>query len=101
MRALSARLRRPARRTCQAPCLRPPPHSWVQVADEECAPSWDAPRHVALRVPLVVPPHQRRALFVHSNLPDDLGIQCALLSRPSPAQTRVASVGSPLHKPGC
>lgn len=48
---------------------------WDLVADEQCAPSWDTPREIRLAKPVVVSPHHTRALFVHSNLPDDLGIQ--------------------------
>jgi hypothetical protein len=51
------------------------PTGWALVADEECAPSWDVAREVRLSVPVRILPHHRRALFVHSNLPDDLGIQ--------------------------
>ena len=48
---------------------------WEQVAEEECAPSWDTAREVRLAHPVHVLPHHTRALFVHSSLPDDLGIQ--------------------------
>lgn len=51
------------------------PTGWALVADEECAPSWDIPREIRLTTPVRILPHHRRALFVHSNLPDDLGIQ--------------------------
>ena len=59
------------------------PDGWELVADEHCAPSWDTPRQVALRVPVVVSPHRKVALFVHSNLPDDLGIQYQSYGRDS------------------
>jgi hypothetical protein len=48
---------------------------WALVADEECAPSWDIAREIRLSTPVRILPHHTRALFIHSNLPDDLGIQ--------------------------
>lgn len=48
---------------------------WKLVADRVCRPSWDRPLEIKLNTPLIVPPHSRRALYCHSGLPDDLGIQ--------------------------
>ncbi len=48
---------------------------WQLVADEECAPSWDNMREIRLSTPVRVLPHHSRGLFVHSSLPDDLGIR--------------------------
>jgi hypothetical protein len=48
---------------------------WSLVADRVCRPSWDRPLEIKLHTPLVIPPHGRRALYCHSGLPDDLGIQ--------------------------
>ena len=48
---------------------------WELIADKYYRPSWD--RHVEIRFnkPVRLLPHTRRALYCHSDLPDDLGIQ--------------------------
>mmetsp|Transcript_22148 Transcript_22148/g.71727 ORF Transcript_22148/g.71727 Transcript_22148/m.71727 type:complete len:504 (-) Transcript_22148:1065-2576(-) len=51
------------------------PSRWRQVAEEQCAPAWDQHRELVLAVPVVVPPRTRRGMYIHSNLPDDLGLQ--------------------------
>lgn len=48
---------------------------WALVHDEQLPPSWNTAREVRLQQPVRIMPHHTRALFVHSNLPDDLGIQ--------------------------
>ena len=48
---------------------------WEEVADEFCSPSWDHPREIFLSSPVRVLPGSRIALYIHSGLPDDLGIQ--------------------------
>jgi hypothetical protein len=54
-------------------------NGWVEVADVECQPQWDRPCAIPLDQRfsdgLVVLPHRTIALYVHSGLPDDLGIQ--------------------------
>jgi len=48
---------------------------WELVAEQTCRPSWDKPLEIKFDVPVVLLPHSRRGLYVHSGLPDDLGIQ--------------------------
>ena len=48
---------------------------WVRVADQFCRPSWDKPVEIKFDIPVKLLPHQRRGLYCHSGLPDDLGIQ--------------------------
>ena len=48
---------------------------WELVADQVCRPSWDNPIEIVFQKPLTVLPHERKALYCHSGLPDDLGIQ--------------------------
>ena len=48
---------------------------WTLVHDAHVAPSWNAATEIRLHVPVHVLPHHTRALFVHSDLPDDLGVQ--------------------------
>ena len=57
---------------------------WAQVADETCQPSWDVAREIKLAVPVTVRPHHTIGLFVHSALPDDLGIQYQTYNRQAP-----------------
>ena len=38
-------------------------------------PSWDVPHRIELAEPVVIPPGETRGLYLHSSLPDDLGIQ--------------------------
>ena len=45
------------------------------MAEEQCAPAWDEHRELILAVPLVIPPKSRRGMYIHSDLPDDLGLQ--------------------------
>lgn len=57
------------------------------MADVMCPPSWDRAtevfpvlsdlhyRQIRLRNPVTILPHSRRAFYIHSSLPDDLGIQ--------------------------
>jgi len=63
------------RRDGPARHITPETVGWVLVADEVCAPSWGVCREVRLHTPVHILPHGTAALFVHSNLPDDLGIQ--------------------------
>ena len=51
------------------------PADWELLTEELCAPSWDVPRAVELAVPIVLTPYETRGVYVHSALPDDLGIQ--------------------------
>ena len=48
---------------------------WELIADKFYRPSWD--RHVEIKFdkPIRLLPHTRRAIYCHSGLPDDLGIQ--------------------------
>jgi hypothetical protein len=48
---------------------------WEQLAKRYCAPSWDVPAEIVFDHPVRIKPGQIRALYVHSALPDDLGIQ--------------------------
>jgi len=48
---------------------------WEQVAEQMCSPSWDRPVEVKFDIPVTLLPHQRRGFYIHSGLPDDLGIQ--------------------------
>jgi hypothetical protein len=48
---------------------------WERIAARYCAPSWDVPAEIAFDRPVRIKPGQIRALYVHSALPDDLGIQ--------------------------
>lgn len=48
---------------------------WELVADTHCSPSWDKLTTIPLSQPVTLLPHSVRALYVHSDLPDDLGIQ--------------------------
>ena len=48
---------------------------WELVADQTCTPSWDKLTEITFIKPMVLLPHERKALYAHSNLPDDLGIQ--------------------------
>jgi len=48
---------------------------WSLVHDERAPPSWNTARELRLAQPVHLLPHQTRALFVHSDLPDDLGVQ--------------------------
>ena len=48
---------------------------WELVADQLCRPSWDKPIEIAFEKPLRLLPHERKAIYCHSGLPDDLGIQ--------------------------
>ena len=47
---------------------------WYPVADEICSPSWDKPREIRLNAPVRLLPHSRVGFYLHSGLPDDLGI---------------------------
>jgi len=47
---------------------------WYPVADEVCSPSWDKPREIRLNAPVRLLPHTRVGFYLHSGLPDDLGI---------------------------
>mmetsp|Transcript_12713 Transcript_12713/g.24117 ORF Transcript_12713/g.24117 Transcript_12713/m.24117 type:complete len:425 (-) Transcript_12713:125-1399(-) len=60
------------------------PTEWKMVANVECSPSWDKCHRIELDSPLVLLPGQRRGLYVHSNLPNDLGIQYQSYSRNTP-----------------
>jgi hypothetical protein len=51
------------------------PEDWELLTEELCQPSWDVPRPVVLAVPIVLTPYETRGAYVHSALPDDLGIQ--------------------------
>eukprot|EP01035_Chromulina_nebulosa_P025838 gene25838-33757_t len=68
------------------PSVRQSPHWWAHrdslstvgwelVADVTCRPSWDKPIEIPFSTPVKLEPHRRRALYCHSGLPDDLGIQ--------------------------
>mmetsp|Transcript_1550 Transcript_1550/g.2162 ORF Transcript_1550/g.2162 Transcript_1550/m.2162 type:complete len:553 (-) Transcript_1550:1301-2959(-) len=70
----------------EKPVARPTPHWWAHrdsmssdgwelVADVTCMPSWDKHVEVKFSTPVVIQPYSRRALYCHSGLPDDLGIQ--------------------------
>jgi hypothetical protein len=48
---------------------------WTLVADQVCRPSWDRLTEIKLDIPLCLLPHERKAIYCHSGLPDDLGIQ--------------------------
>jgi len=48
---------------------------WEQIAARYCAPSWDVPAEIVFDRPVRIKPGQIRALYIHSALPDDLGIQ--------------------------
>jgi len=48
---------------------------WIRVADQFCRPSWDKPIEILFQVPVILLPHEKRAIYCHSGLPDDLGIQ--------------------------
>eukprot|EP01031_Cornospumella_fuschlensis_P033452 gene33452-40470_t len=48
---------------------------WELVTDTRARPSWDKLTTVPFGTPVVILPHCRRAIYVHSSLPDDLGIQ--------------------------
>eukprot|EP01038_Epipyxis_sp_PR26KG_P012587 gene12587-16879_t len=48
---------------------------WIKVADIECRPSWDRAVEIKFDKSVKLMPHTRRAIYCHSGLPDDLGIQ--------------------------
>ena len=48
---------------------------WELVGQQHCPPSWDSLTEINLEKTLVIKPGQIRALYMHSALPDDLGIQ--------------------------
>jgi len=48
---------------------------WTLVADQVCRPSWDRPTEIFFTTPFRILPHQTRGFYIHSGLPDDLGIQ--------------------------
>jgi hypothetical protein len=48
---------------------------WELVADQFCHPSWDKPIEIVFTKPMHLYPHERKAIYCHSGLPDDLGIQ--------------------------
>jgi hypothetical protein len=48
---------------------------WELAADSICAPSWDTGREILFRKPINMLPGQTVAVYLHSGLPDDLGIQ--------------------------
>lgn len=48
---------------------------WTLVADQICRPSWDRLTEIKFDIPLCLLPHECKALYCHSGLPDDLGIQ--------------------------
>ena len=48
---------------------------WEQIAARYCPPSWDIPAEIVFDHPVRIKPGQIRALYIHSALPDDLGIQ--------------------------
>ncbi len=48
---------------------------WSQVYDKNLHPSWDRPYEIVFDKPLKILPHGRKAIYAHSSLPDDLGIQ--------------------------
>eukprot|EP01032_Pedospumella_encystans_P009037 gene9037-10673_t len=51
------------------------PQGWELIADRTCRPSWDKPLEIPFDKPVKLLPHTCRALYCHSGLPDDLGIQ--------------------------
>jgi len=53
----------------------PHEHLWEEVASCYYSPSWDRPQEIVFHTPVVIGPHARRGFYVHSSLPDDLGIQ--------------------------
>ena len=48
---------------------------WTVVHDSLQTPSWDKPIEIKFDSPLIIYPHERKAIYCHSSLPDDLGIQ--------------------------
>ena len=48
---------------------------WKLVADASCPSAWNSTRHVALGTPLRLLPGQVAALYVHSAMNDDTGLQ--------------------------
>ena len=52
-------------------------HGWSLSTDRVCKASWDKPQEIMLDTPIILFPHSRRGIYLHSNLPDDtdLGIQ--------------------------
>jgi len=50
-------------------------HGWTLVADQVCRPAWDRPTEIFFTTPFRILPHETRGFYIHSGLPDDLGIQ--------------------------
>ena len=52
-------------------------HGWTLITDRVCKASWDKAQEIILDTPIILLPHSRRGIYLHSNLPDDtdLGIQ--------------------------
>lgn len=48
---------------------------WHQIAKLNCSPAWDKCFEIKFQTPVVLQPYMRRGLYVHSSLPNDLGIQ--------------------------
>ena len=51
------------------------PEDFEILTEELCQPSWDVARPVELQCTLTLRPFQTRGVYLHSALPDDLGIQ--------------------------
>ena len=51
------------------------PDGWNLVVDKVVKASWDTPTELTFDKKVTVLPRQRRAFYIHSGLPDDLGIQ--------------------------
>lgn len=56
-------------------------NGWSLLTDVNCLPSWDRSFEIPLRKSLVLGPHEIKALYLHSSLPDDLGIQYQSFSK--------------------
>ena len=51
------------------------PEDWQQVACVRLAAAWDGTREVTLSQPVRIKPGSARGFYIHSGLPDDLGLQ--------------------------
>ena len=50
-------------------------HGWTLVAEQVCRPAWDRATEIFFKSSFRLLPHSRHGFYIHSALPDDLGIQ--------------------------
>ena len=74
-----------------------PTRGWSLVADRVLPPSWDRACRIRLDAPVTLLPHTTRGVYIHSSLPDDLGLQYQVTDSQSVNHAVRLSVGLKTH----